>query len=175
MTYLSSYHDLQWEPLLGHPVKLTLFCIWLSSCSSFWGTPFNMWVRFSYGRGWLGLHIRRWMIWYYLVFWPTTHLMPYWGIFPFQLRFVGHHWLHDHPHLWDTHRADDLISFCPDSPMEPFLSHSVRLMLSDIIVILGWSYPRCIDSHIIIAVEYMSDLLYIPWSYSRVTRIDRMH
>ena len=29
-------------------------------------------------------------------------------------------------------------------------------------MILWWSYPRCIDSHIIILVEYMSDLLYIP-------------
>ena len=58
--------------------------------------------------------------------------------------------------------------------MEPFLSHLVRLVLSDIVVILGRSYPRCIDSHIIILVEYMSDLLYIPWSYFRVIRIDRM-
>ena len=46
--------------------------------------------------------------------------------------------------------------------MEPSLSHLVRLMLSDIVVILGWSYLRCIDSHIIISVEYRLDLLYIP-------------
>ncbi|RVW99488.1 hypothetical protein CK203_038488 [Vitis vinifera] len=45
--------------------------------------------------------------------------------------------------------------------VEPFLSHSVRLMLFDIVMILGRSYPRCIDSHIIISVEYMSDLLCI--------------
>ena len=32
------------------------------------------------------------MIWCHLVFWPTTHLMSYWGIFLFWLRFVGHHW-----------------------------------------------------------------------------------
>ena len=46
--------------------------------------------------------------------------------------------------------------------MGPFLSHSVRFILSDIVVILWWSYLRCIDSHIIISVEYMSNLLYIP-------------
>ena len=46
--------------------------------------------------------------------------------------------------------------------MESFLSHSVRLILSDIIVILWWSCLRRIDSHIIISVEHMSDLLYIP-------------
>ena len=42
-----------------------------------------------------------------------------------------------------------------------FVSHSARLILSAIVVILGWSYLRRIDSHIIILVEYMSDLLYI--------------
>ena len=52
--------------------------------------------------------------------------------------------------------------FYDDSLVEPFLSHSVKLILSDIIMILWWSYVGCIDSHIIISVEYMSDLLYIP-------------
>ena len=85
--------------------------------------------------------------------------MPYWGIFPFWLISID---LHDHPQLQDTNRADDLLSFCLDSPVEPFLSHSVKLMFSDIVVILGRSYPRSIDSHIIILVEYISDLLYIP-------------
>ena len=41
------------------------------------------------------------------------------------------------------------------------MSHSVKLVLYDIVVILGRSYPRCIDSRIIILVEYMSDFLYI--------------
>ena len=45
--------------------------------------------------------------------------------------------------------------------MEPFLSHLVRLILSNIIVILGCSYIGCIDSHIIVSMEYMLDLLYI--------------
>ena len=46
--------------------------------------------------------------------------------------------------------------------MEPFLIHSIRLILSNIVMIIGWSHLRCIDSNIIISVEYMSDLLYIP-------------
>ena len=57
---------------------------------------------------------------------------------------------------------DDSISLCLDSPMEPFLSHSVRLVLSEIVVIFGWSHLRRMDSHIIILVEYMSNLLCIP-------------
>ena len=60
------------------------------------------------------------------------------------------------------HQVDDSISFCPDTSGEPFLSHSVRLILSDIVVILGWSYLRRIGSHITISVEYMSNLLCVP-------------
>ena len=70
--------------------------------------------------------------------------------------------LHDYPQLWDTRQIDDSISFCPDSLVEPLLSLSVRLIFSDIVMIFGWSYSRCIGSHITILVEYMSDLLCIP-------------
>ena len=70
--------------------------------------------------------------------------------------------LHDHPQLRDTRQADDSISFCLDTPGKPFLSRSVRLILSDIVVILGWSHLKRMDSHITISVEYMSDLLRIP-------------
>ena len=67
-----------------------------------------------------------------------------------------------HLQLGNTRRVDDLLSFCLNSLVESFLSHSIKLVLSDIVVILGWSYLRCIASHIIISVEYMLDLLYIP-------------
>ena len=70
--------------------------------------------------------------------------------------------LHDHPQLWDKRQIDDSISFCPDSLVEPLLSLSVRLIFSDIVMILRWSYSRCIGSHITISVKYMSDILYIP-------------
>ena len=70
--------------------------------------------------------------------------------------------LHDHPQLQDTRQADDSILFCLDSPMEPFLGHLVKLILPDVVVIFGLSYVGCIDSHIIISVGYMSNLLYIP-------------
>ena len=116
---------------------------------------FDLWVWFSYGCRWLGSHFRWQMIWAHLIFWPSMHLMPYWDIFPFRLRFVD-------PRLWDTRQVDDSISFCPDSPLEPFLSHFIRLILSDIVVILGLSYFKYIDSHIIILARCMSDLLYIP-------------
>ena len=32
------------------------------------------------------------MIWCHMIFWLTTHLMPYWGIFSFRLRFLDLHW-----------------------------------------------------------------------------------
>ena len=64
--------------------------------------------------------------------------------------------------VWDTCQVDDLFLFYDDSLVELFLSHSVRLILSDIIVILWWICLKCIDSHIIISVEHMLDLLYIP-------------
>ena len=56
-----------------------------------------------------------------------------------------------------------------DPLVEPLLGHTVKLILSDIVMILWWSYLRRIDSHIIISVEYMSDLLCIHiellWSH----------
>ena len=70
--------------------------------------------------------------------------------------------LHDHSHLRDTCWVDDLFLFYDDSLVEHFLNHSVRLILSDIFMILWWSYLRRMDSHIIISIEYTSDLLYIP-------------
>ena len=67
-----------------------------------------------------------------------------------------------HPQLRDTHRANDLTSFCFDSPVGPFLRHSIKLLFSDIVMTLGWSFLRCIDSRILISVEYRLDLPYIP-------------
>ena len=46
----------------------------------------DLWVWFSYGCGWLGLHVWWWMTWGHQFFFrPITHLMPYWGIFPFSV------------------------------------------------------------------------------------------
>ena len=42
------------------------------------------------------------------------------------------------------------------------MSHSVGPILSDVVMILGCSYLRCIDSRIIISVKYRSALLYVP-------------
>ena len=53
---------------------------------------FDVWTRFSCGYRWPGLHIWWWMIWCCSIFRSIMHLMPYWGIFPFWLRFLGHHW-----------------------------------------------------------------------------------
>ena len=102
------------------------------------------------------------MIRYYLIFWSTVHLMPYWGIFPFQLRFIDLHgfvWLPSFTRCMLSWWSIVILSWFPNGA---FFSHSVRLTLSDIVLILWWSYLRRINSHIIISVEYMSNLLYIP-------------
>ena len=45
---------------------------------------------------------------------------------------------------------------------EPLLSLSARSTFSGIIVVLGWSYLRRVDSRITISAEYMLDTLYVP-------------
>ena len=46
--------------------------------------------------------------------------------------------------------------------MEPLLSPSARFPFYDIVVILGRSYLRRVDSRVTISAEYMLDPLYIP-------------
>ena len=79
-----------WQPLLGQ-----VFEIWLifgcQHASSSGRRLFDVRTRFSCGFGWLRLHIWWWMIECCPIFWSTIHLMPYWGIFPFQLRFTDLH------------------------------------------------------------------------------------
>ena len=70
--------------------------------------------------------------------------------------------MHDHPQLRDARWVDDLTSLCLDSLVEPFLSHSVGPIFSDVVMILVCSYLRCIDSLTVISMEYRSDLLYVP-------------
>ena len=76
------------QPLLGQ-----VFEIWLifryHHASSYGRRLFDVWTWFRYG--WLGLHIWWWMIRCCLIVWSTIHLMPYWGIFFFQLRFIDLH------------------------------------------------------------------------------------
>ena len=122
----------------------------------------DLWVWFCYGRGWLGPCIWWQMIWCHLIFRPVTHLMSYWGIFPFRLRFV-----HPHRFAWSSLAMRYALGWWFDFILswhsgEPFLSHSVRLILFDIVMILRQSYLRRMDSHITISVEYMLDLLRIP-------------
>ena len=79
------------QPLLGQ-----VFGIWLifryHHVFSFGRRPFDFWIQFSCGYGWLGLHIWWWMIRCCPIFWSTIHLIPYYGIFLFWLRFVDLDW-----------------------------------------------------------------------------------
>ena len=80
---------------LRQPLLEQVFEIWLifryHHAYYYWRHPFNVWIRFSYGYGWPGLHIWWWMIRCRLIYWSTIHLIPYWGIFPFRLRFIDLH------------------------------------------------------------------------------------
>ena len=51
----------------------------------------DLWAWFNYGFGWSGLHVWWEMVSCHLFFWPITHPMPCWGIFPFQRRFADLH------------------------------------------------------------------------------------
>ena len=50
--------------------------------------------------------------------------------------------------------------------MDPLLSLSARFTFSDIVVILGWSYLRRMDSRVTILAKYMLDPLYVPMELS---------
>ena len=119
----------------------------MSSCFFFFFLkhPFGVWIRFSYGYGWLGLHIWWRMIRCCLIFWSTIYLMPYWAIFPFQLRFIDLHgfawsspsmryisswwfvfilsWFPNGGFLESFSQAH-IIWYCRDSLMELFQAHS---------------------------------------------------
>ena len=50
--------------------------------------------------------------------------------------------------------------------MEPLWSLSARFTFSDIVVIPGQSYLRCVDSRVPILTRYMLDPLYVPMELS---------
>ncbi|RVW86565.1 hypothetical protein CK203_045636 [Vitis vinifera] len=77
--------------------------------------------------------------------------------------------LHYVPCLKTTLRPWDRISSSTASMW------TARFILFDIVVIPGWGYVECLDSHVIISVRSTSGLLCIPWCYSRVIRADRVH
>ena len=54
---------------------------------------------------------------------------------------------------------DSILSWYSE---ELLLSHSAEFLLSDIVVVLGRGYVKCLDSHVIISVQYTSGLLRIP-------------
>ena len=149
------YHDPPVEPFLSHSIRPIFFGIRMSSYFPCWGTPL--------------LSVSLIQLWTWMT--RTAHsMMDY--LRPFDFSDLSHTWFHtrayslfgwdyDHFQLQDARWADDLTSLCLDSPVEPFLSHSVGTIFFDVVMILGCSYLRCIDSHIIISAEYRSDLLYV--------------
>ena len=134
----------------------------MSSCFFFWETPFDMWIWFSCGHGWLGLHTWWWMIWCHLICRLTTHLIPYWGIFLFQLRFIDLHWF-----VWSSPItrytpgwwfAFILSWFSSGAFLESFRQAHTLWFFHDSLMELSQAH-RLSYHH---SVKYMSDLLYIP-------------
>ena len=134
------YHDPPVEPFLSHSVWPTFFGIRMSSYLPFWGTPF--------------LFVSLIQLWTWMT--RTTHSMMD-DLRPFDFFDLSHTWFHtgaysffswdlwisidshDHPQLRDACWVDDLTSLCLDSLMEPFLSHLVGPIFSDVVMI--WSGP----------------------------------
>ena len=77
--------------------------------------------------------------------------------------------------VWDTSQVDDLFLFYDDSLVEPFLSHLVRFILYDIVVIIWWSYLRRIA--LISSFQWSTcQISYtFPLSYSQVIMTDQMY
>ncbi|RVW13093.1 hypothetical protein CK203_111242 [Vitis vinifera] len=78
---------------------------------------------------------------------PIMHMMPYWGIFPFRLRFtdlhgVGSPLVYMIINGYRIHARSTFDFILSGYSEEPLLSHSARFILFDIVVIPGWS--RCL-------------------------------
>ena len=103
--------------------------------------------------------------WFELIWFSdlSRFFMSHWGVFPISIDiYRSPHWF-----AWSSSVLRYTSSWWYDFILswyseEPLLSHSARFILSDIVVILGRSYLRCLDSHVNISTRYMSDLLYIP-------------
>ena len=101
----------------------------MPSCFPSRRRPFDLCVWFSYRHGWLGPRIRWWMIWAYLIFRLVTFSMPHWGVSPVSVEICRSPTnLHDHPRFWNTHRVDDLISLCSNTPWSlSWVSQSIHV------------------------------------------------
>ena len=149
------------RPLWGHgirclrqPLLWQLFEIWLIFRShhafSFGRHLFDVWTQFNRGYGWLGLHIWWWMIRCCLIFWSTIHLMSYWGICPFQLRFINLHgvtWSSSLTRCMSSRWSIVILSWSPSGvSLRPFSqAHTFRhldiimlLLLGDASLIFGF-------------------------------------
>ena len=126
------------QPLLGQ-----VFEIWLifgyHHASFSERRLFDIRTQSSCGFRWLGLHIWWQIIWRHLIFWSTTHSMPYWGIFLFGWDLQIFMELHAYLHLRGTHQDDNLfiiLSWSPNgAPLEPFgQTHTFRHL--DVVMLL---------------------------------------
>ena len=154
-----SYDDSSVEPLRSHPVRHAFLGTQMPSGPSTEVYILDPWVWFCYGFGWPGLHVWWCMIWCHLIF-PTHHtfdaILGHISAFDWDLQIPTYS--HNYPQLWDTHQIGDFVSLHHDSLMDLSLGHFIRLTLSDVSVIFGWSRLRLMDSCIIILSDYMSDL-----------------
>ena len=128
---------------LRQPLLWQLFEIWLifrgHHVFSSRRRLFDVWTQFNRGYGWLGLHIWWWMIRCCLISWSTIHLMSYWGICPFQLRFINLHgltWSSSLTRCMSSRWSIVILSWSPSGvSLRPFSqAHTFRHL--DIIMLL---------------------------------------
>ena len=146
------WHDVSSvKPLGSYPVRPALRDASMSSCFPFGRRPFDLWVWFSCTRGWLGSRIRWRVIWAHLVL-LTYHTFnaTLWRIPHFGRDVWIPDWLAWSPSV-SRYTSDGWFDFIVSwYSVEPFLSLSAGFAFPDIVVILGRSYLRCVDSRVTI-------------------------
>ena len=120
-----------------------MFEIWLifryHHAYSFGRRLFDVWTRFNCRYGWLRLHIWWWMIRCCLIFRSTIHLIPYWGIFPFQLRFINLHgvaWSSLHTRCMPSWWSIVILSWSPSGAFLGPFSQAHTFWYLDILMLL---------------------------------------
>ena len=128
LTSLLPNHDTSVDPLWIYLARPSCLDIWLLSFFLFWDTFLGcmdlIWIT----------EITCSMIEDFMSpdFWPTVHLMPYWGIFPFWIRFTDHDGVARlSPLARCMPRRWSIRCFYDDSSVETLGSHPVRLTLPD--------------------------------------------
>ena len=158
------YDDSSMEPLGSHPAKHALLGTHMPSYSSIREMHLRLMSMILL---WIQVTKFTYLLMDDLISFDfsrlVTHLMPHWGIFPLSIEICRSPLIRVIVPSYEIRvKLTISISFFHDSSVDLPLSRFIRLTLSDVSMIFGWSCLRLMDSHIIISLECMSNLSCIP-------------